>query len=412
MPRSPLRPAPLDRSRREFLRLAGATGLGVACSAAASPLRTPIAFAATPGENRLVVIVLRGAMDGLDVVAPYADPAYARLRPNLQRGPENGAVDLDGFFALHEKLSPLLPLWRSRELAFVHAVSTPYRDGRSHFDGQDVLETGAGDENALDDGWLNRALRVIPGAQTAAEVRYAMSIGRSSMLLLEGDAPAGSWAPSTRLNLGDDERGLLDRLYEKDPEFHAIAEEAFDISDSGMQGDRGRESGDTLAAFAADMLKGPSRIAAFSIGGWDTHRRQQQAIRRPLDELSKAVLTLREQLGDAWGKTAVVAITEFGRTARENGDRGTDHGTGGVVVLAGGAVKGGRIWNGPGAATFGGWPGLDDADLYRQRDLLPTDDLRRIPAWALVSLMGAPRSAVARSVFPGVDLGGDPGIFA
>ncbi len=402
-------------SRRDFLRFAAAAGgLGAACSFAASPLRTPVAFTATPGENRLVVIVLRGAMDGLDVLAPYGDPDYAALRPTLAKAPGAGAVDLDGFFALHDELADLLPLWRAGEFAAVHAVSTPYRDARSHFDGQDVLESGAADDRELRDGWLNRALGVIPGAPSQAEVRYAMSVGRSNMLLLEGDEPAGSWAPSTKLQLDSEERGLLERLYARDPDFHAVAAEAFQIG-AETEGATGRETGAVLGRFSAEMLNGPSRIAAFSIGGWDTHRNQEGAITRPLRSLSAAVRALQEGLGPNWRRTAVLAMTEFGRTARENGDRGTDHGTGGVVFAAGGAIKGRRVLNGPsdrGGSAFPGWPGLGRDALYLDRDLMATDDLRRLPGWALMSLFGASRTAIETVVFPGLALGGDPRLFA
>lgn len=382
-------------SRRAFL--------GTACSLAASPLVTPVVFAAAPGETRLVVIILRGGMDGLGVVQPYGDAGLSSLRPSLGRRPGNGIADLDGFFGLADPFADLLPLWKSGELGFVHAVSTPYRNKRSHFDGQDFLENGGsstdGQLTPARDGWLNRALSLIPGARADT----AMAVGQDNLLILNGDAPTGSWSPTNELSLEDDERRLLSLLYAGDPLFQKALEGAERLS--GRTGDAAaRETGKTLAQFTAEQLNGPSRIAAFSLGGWDTHKKQQNALLRPAKQLSEALLTLKSGLGRNWDRTAVIAMTEFGRTARENGSGGTDHGTGGAMVLAGGALRGGRV--------FGDWPGLGETALYQNRDLMPTDDVRRYAAWALAGTMGLDRSSLAEIVFPGVDLGSDPGIMA
>ena len=374
--------------------------LDTACSAAASPLVTPMVFAATPGENRLVVIVLRGGLDGLEMAQPYGDPAFTTLRPSLARRPGAGLTDLDGFFGLAEPFAQLMPLWQVGELGFVHAVSTPYRDKRSHFDGQDLLENGGNDPGGSltpgRDGWLNRALSLIPGARAET----AMAVGRDHMLILSGTAPARSWSPTNRLSLEDDDRRLLTRLYADDALFAEALEGAQALA-GGTPQER-RENGTTLAHYTAERLNGPARIAAFSLGGWDTHRRQANAIRTPAKQLAAALTTLKTKLGRNWDQTAVIAMTEFGRTARENGSGGTDHGTGGAMVLAGGAVRGGRV--------FGQWPGLGEGALYQDRDLLPTDDLRRWAAWPLAALFGLDRSSLERTVFPGLDLGTDPGI--
>lgn len=178
-------------SRRSLLARSAVLG----CSLAASPLLTPVSFAAAPWEQRLVVIILRGGMDALDVVQPYGDPDYAALRKSLSGGPGAGAADLDGFFALHPGLAPLLPLWQRGELGFVQAVSTPYRDRRSHFDGQDLLEAGTAALGRAEGGWLNRMLQQMPGV----EARTAFAIGQERMLMLEGAAPVSHWAPGQGL---------------------------------------------------------------------------------------------------------------------------------------------------------------------------------------------------------------------
>ena len=210
-----------DISRREMLLRAGAFG----CSAAASPLFTPVALASAPGENRLVVIILRGAMDGLHVVQPYGDAGLSAARPEFETGPEHGAIDLDGFFALHPALSSLMPLWQAEELGFAHAVSTPYRDARSHFDGQDLLEAGTlhdAQSNVHEEGWLNRLLQVLPGS----EGRIALALGRDQSLILSGAAPSVAWAPSTRLPLSQATSNLLSRLYHDAPLFQEAFETA------------------------------------------------------------------------------------------------------------------------------------------------------------------------------------------
>ncbi|MFC0340590.1 DUF1501 domain-containing protein [Paracoccus niistensis] len=388
-------------TRRALLKTAALT----ACSAAAHPLLSTMTFASAPGENRLVVIVLRGAMDGLDVVRPYGDPALRALRPGLSAGPEGGALVLDDFFALHPALEGLMPLWQAGELAFAHAVATPYRDKRSHFDGQDLLEAGTGNDLPIDQqkgGWLNRLLQAMPGA--TAETAY--SVGTEEMLILSGPARALSWAPEATLTLSPQARLLLAEVYHDDPLFRDAARAAEEIGAS-LTGEMGKgPKGDAarLAAFAADRLNGRTRIASFSLSGWDSHARQAQVLKRPLGDLASAILTLREGLGANWARTTVLAMTEFGRTARENGSGGTDHGTGGALLMAGGAVRGGRV--------HGDWPGLGEGRLYQDRDLLPTRDVRAYAGWAMRGLFGTETGLIERAIFPGLDLGPDPRILA
>jgi uncharacterized protein (DUF1501 family) len=383
-------------SRRDFLVRSGIVG----CSLAASPLVTPVSFAATPWDTRLVVIILRGGMDGLDVVQPYGDPALAQLRQGLSGGPQAGATDLDGYFALHSGLAPLMPMWEAGQLAFVHAVSTPYRNKRSHFDGQDLLEAGTNDLVGVRDGWLNRMLQSVPGV--TAQTAYA--IGRSDMRLLQGAAEVANWSPDAQLSLSPQAIQLMELVSESDPVMHAALLEAQLLSASGnAMTDEPTPDHVEVAEFAAQRLSEDARIAAFSLNGWDTHRNQDRFLGDALGRLSETLLTLRSKMrGDTWRKTAVVAMTEFGRTARQNGTRGTDHGTGGLMVLAGGAIRGGRV--------YGDWPGLGDGALFEGRDLMPTGDVRAHAAWVIRGLTGLERGVLEQSVFPGLDMGSDPGL--
>ena len=380
----------MAQTRREFLARTALIG----CSLAASPLVTPVTWASAPWDARLVVIILRGGMDGLDVVRPVGDPAFAALRPRLNAG--DPALDLDGFFALHPALAPLMPLWRREELGFVHAVSTPYRDKRSHFDGQDLLEAGT---DALGgpvrDGWLNRMLQAVPGL--SAETAYA--IGTSELRVLGGAAPVANWTPEARLRLSPQALRLADLVMEDDAALHAALSEAQSLSGGLEGGEKGRPHV-KIARFAAARLAGPARIAAFSLTGWDTHRAQDRTLPRALGRLSDTLLTLRDDLpAEVWDKTAVLAMTEFGRTARENGTGGTDHGTAGLMLLAGGAIRGGRV--------HGRWPGLDSSALYQARDLMPTADVRVPAAWVMRGLTGLPKALFEETVFPGLHMGRD-----
>ena len=394
--------------RRRFLRLSAAFG----CSAAAAPLMTRVTFAAVPGDNRLVVLILRGAMDGLDMLRPVGDPDFAGLRGADVAG-DRPAADLDGFFALHPALADLRPMWRAGGLGFAHAVSTPYRNKRSHFDGQDILEAGSGrdvPDSQVRDGWLNRLIQALPG--TGSETAYA--IGLDQLKVIAGAAPVRQWSPDARIALDAQSRRLLERLYEGDPLFHAAGNTAFDLAETpvsagadGMGDDmaetprRPGESTAGLAAFAAQKLRAEARIAAFSINGWDTHRNQRRVLGDRLETLAAALAALERGLGpEIWGKTTVLAMTEFGRTVRANGTGGTDHGTGGAMLLAGGAVRGGRV--------YGDWPGLDEAALFERRDLMPTRDVRAFAGWTMRGLFGLERSLIEGSVFPGLDMGDDP----
>jgi uncharacterized protein (DUF1501 family) len=402
----------INPSRRKFLLQTAALG----CSAAASPFVTPITLAAAPWDTRLVVIILRGGMDGLDVVRPLGDANFGLHRPKLSAAGE--VIDLDGYFAMNGHLAALAPMWQAGELAFAHAVSTPYRHKRSHFGGQDLLEAGTGMDvgiGAVRDGWLNRMLGQVPGVTA----KTAFAVGREDMIVLNGDVPVSSWSPNARLDLSPQGKRLLDAIYHDDPVFQAAGNTATELAEmldmdsetgvgedgissemmASMQAAGKSARAKALARFTADRLNEETRIAAFSIGGWDTHRSQANGIKRALGELGDAVTTLKSTLGSNWQKTAVIAMTEFGRTVRENGSAGTDHGTGGLMVMAGGAVRGGRI--------YGDWPGLGESALFENRDLMPTGDVRNYAAHAMRGMFGLEQGVLERTVFPGLDMRDD-----
>ncbi|SMX46905.1 DUF1501 domain-containing protein [Maliponia aquimaris] len=405
--------------RRAFLTRSAALG----CSLAASPLVTPVSFAAAPGEGRLVVIILRGGMDGLGVVTPYGDPDFAALgRPAVDLA-GGKAFDLDGRFALNGALAPLMPLWTAGELAFAHAVSTPYRNKRSHFDGQDLLEAGVPHTDAPlpGDGWLNRLLQQLPGA--TGQTAYA--VGSDPFRILSGPAPASRWTPEANLRLSPQAIRLTEMVMQSDPAMASALASAFALAGSdgdslAFSGDPGemmaaarsdmlpgkdqQRPGRVLAQFTADRLREEARIACYSLTGWDTHTVQERNLGRALSQLSDSVLTLKDGLGPHWGTTAVVAVTEFGRTARWNGSGGTDHGTAGAMLLAGGALRGGRV--------IADWPGLNEAALFQGRDLMPARDLRAHLGWLMRGLFGVGTDALERAVFPGLDLGDDPGLLS
>ncbi len=382
------------QSRRAFLTRTLALG----CSAAASPLVTPVTFADAPGDNRLVVIILRGGMDGLDVVRPLGDRNLRNLRPDMV----DDSLDISGFFGVHPNLEPLMPLWRSGELSFAHAVSTPYRNKRSHFDGQDILEAGVSGNDVGEDGWLNRAVSRMSGH--TAETAFA--VGRENLRILSGSAPSSTWSPDSDLNLSPQAQLLLKKVYAEDPLFQEAAMKAMELADlteSPMSMRRAHRA-KPLATFAAGRLREATRLAAFSISGWDTHANQSRTLPNALDELSTAILTLKSELGPVWNQTAVLCLTEFGRTVRMNGSGGTDHGTGGTAIFAGGALKGGQV--------LGKWPGLNPLDLYEDRDLMPTSDVRLYAAWALHDLFPIARGDLESAIFPGLEMSGNPGLIA
>lgn len=382
--------------------------LGGACAFAAFGAGAFAARAAGRPDPRLVVVVLRGGLDGLATVGPIGDPDYLRHHGEaaLRRDGARPAPMLDGFFALNPAMPVFHRLFEAREAAVVHAVATGYRE-RSHFDGQDVLESGQPGPGRVESGWLNRAVGLM---RTEAPAR-GLAVGSTAPLVLRGGAPVLGWAPQMLPPAGD---ALADRvlsLYRhRDPELakalaDGIATDRMATA-GGLTGDMAKARGGMdspagmrqAAAGAARLLAAPDgpRVAALAFEGWDTHAGEGANggnLFNRLGGLDGTFEELRSGLGTAWSETVVVAITEFGRTVRINGTAGTDHGTGSVALLAGGALKGGRV--------IADWPGLADAALHEGRDLKPTTDLRAVLKGLLMDRFGLSEAALTETVFPG-----------
>lgn len=340
------------------------------------------------GEARLMVLVLRGGMDGLAAVPAPGDPAYAARRGALAV-PKADVLDLDGTFGLHPGLSTLHALYGKGELAILHACCSPYRD-RSHFAAQDMLENGMVPGRRAADGWLARAL---PYTES-----HAIAVGETVPLLLRGGKGAASWAPSAMPVIDEDTLRRIAMLYEADPLFAEALDSALGAnaiaSDAARRRPGPADRFRTLMGAAGRFLAAPEgpRVAVVELGGWDTHSDQRGRLDRQFGVLDQGIAALRDSAGTAWPAMAVLAVTEFGRTAAINGTGGTDHGTGGAAFLLGGAVRGGRV--------VADWPGLQSAALLDGRDLRPTTDLRAIIKGVLRDHLGVPRQALDTAVFP------------
>ena len=379
-------------SRRTFVSGALAAG------AAAMLPRCVFADAAT--DARFVFVILRGALDGLAAVPAYGDGAYAAKRGALAiTSPQ---LKLDGMFALHPSLTQLHERFQSKELIVFHAVASPYRE-RSHFDGQDLLENGTSAPKSAHDGWLNRALPLLPEAKQRATDRIALALAQNVPLVLRGDARVGSWAPSRLPDTDSDTLQRIADLYSTDEYFASRLQSALSadsVAGEGMNAGRRDPLNalNTVAAAAGKFLAaadGP-RIAVLEATGWDTHANQgaeRGQLANRLRGLDQALNSLRTALAGAWGRSAVLVVTEFGRTVAVNGTAGTDHGTATCAFLAGGAVAGGRV--------VADWPGLASSALYEGRDLRPTLDVRSIMKGVLASHLGAAESGIEEHVFPG-----------
>jgi len=369
------------------------------------------ALAAGARDARLICIVLRGALDGLSAVPPLGDPAYAGLRGNLALALDGPipALPLDGFFALHPSMPKFARLYQIGQAAVVHAAATGYRE-RSHFDGQDVLESGQPRPGMTQSGWLNRFLAGLPKGERISPAG-ALGIGAVPPLIVRGPAPVLGWSAPLLAPADDDLLARLSSLYaDTDPALHLALTRAIETDElASMGGKRMKRQGGLAdpagmrqaALGAARLLAGDEgpRIAGLAFEGWDTHANEggvkgQLATR--LSGLDDAIQIFADTLGPTkWKDTALMVVTEFGRTARINGTQGTDHGTGTVVFLAGGAIRGGRV--------IADWPGLAHNALHEGRDLMPTTDVRSIAKGLLSGLFGASNAYLAEQVFPGTD---------
>ncbi|MBX9711971.1 MAG: DUF1501 domain-containing protein [Xanthobacteraceae bacterium] len=355
-------------------------------------------------DPRLVTIILRGALDGLATVAPVGDPDYAGLHGSiaLARDGAHPAIELDSFFALHPSMPEFARMYKDKKAAVVHAVATSYRE-RSHFDGQDVLESGFAGPGRVQSGWLNRALENLPRGE---RVMSGLAVGPITPLVLRGAAPTVGWVPATLPQAADDTAMRLINLYNhRDPYLANALSQGLQIdkiaaNDDGMKPKPGMNGVGAMRLAAKGAAKlmaaddGP-RIAALAFDGWDTHVNEGGPVGRLaqlLSGLDGALAEFESGLGDRWRDTVIVAATEFGRTARINGTDGTDHGTGTIALLAGGAVKGGRV--------ISDWPGLRATDLYENRDLKPTIDLRGVIKGVLHDHLGLGDRVLADAVFP------------
>lgn len=421
--------------RRDFLT-AGSLAVGSALLTS----RLSFANTTTNGKSRFVFIILRGALDGLAAVPPYGDRDYPALRRDLAMQ-ANNVLQLNDTFGLHPSLTFLSESYGAHELAVFHAIAGPYRE-RSHFDGQDVLESGFLRAHASQSGWLNRALGSLPAGRTS-DRELGVALGQNIPLVMRGPAAVTSWSPSKLAALDEDTLERITDLYAGDPLLAARLADALAadaIADSPMTADSGvmpvanMTHSPTLAAAGApdpspdaantlapkprnkaDAARGGAarytevihasaeflrredgpKVAVFDTTGWDTHANEgaaQGQLAARLAALDAGLRMLKEQLGPVWNDTAVLLATEFGRTAAVNGTRGTDHGTATAAFLLGGAVKGGRI--------ITDWPGLSTRSLYQGRDLMPTVDLRSVLKGVMQEHLQVPARALDSTVFP------------
>jgi uncharacterized protein (DUF1501 family) len=369
-------------------------------------------------DPRLLTIVLRGGLDGLAAVAPVGDSEWPKLRSekSLTADGPTPALPLDGFFALNPAMPNLHRLYQTGQATIVHAVATPYRE-RSHFDGQDVLESGLPKPGTADTGWLNRSLAAIePGVRVDPRGRQAFAVGPITPLVVRGLAPVLVWAPQRLPPVSDDTTmRLLDLYRHTDPTFARVLEERVGLAAIAKAGGMDGEPGDgrpviqgggvaqvrtyfaEAAGSAAKFLAEPEgpRVGALAFDGWDTHVDEgtvKGRLANLLGALDGAIAAIETNMGKSWHETVVVLATEFGRTARLNGTDGTDHGTATVALLAGGALKGGRV--------IADWPGIKDADLLEKRDLKPTTDLRAVLKGLLRDHLRADERSLETAVFP------------
>ncbi len=366
-----------------------------------------LSFANANTDMRLAVIILRGGMDGLATAIPYGDPNYQSIRGRMA-AETDGLMRMNDMFGLNPILDQFQNMYNKDELLVLHAIASPYRD-RSHFDAQNILEIGGTKPHEMKSGWLNRLAAAIDNKNN----RLGISIGAGMPLIMQGQQPVGSWAPSTLPEASENYFMLAQKIYSKDAalskalnEGLAIEEQANMLFHDKKDRDMTRKSvsrnnfpilAEATGKFLGD-LNGP-KLAVVEMGGWDTHidgvdgRTTGGQVTLNLTRFNEGIELLREGLGDTWKKTVVVTMTEFGRTVKPNGSGGTDHGTASAAFVFGGAVKGGRV--------ITNWPGIGEKDLYEGRDLKPTLDLRAMMKGIIYDMYGLPDAALNADIFPG-----------
>lgn len=403
---------PSSMNRRQFLRYGSFASAAGLLAVGTHDLWSP---ASVLGQSRriprLIVILLRGAVDGLNVVVPYREVSYYEARPTLaipKPGQEQGALPLNDQFGLHPALAPLMPLWQAKQLAFVHACGSP--DGtRSHFDAQDYMETGTPGNKHTKNGWMNRLLGTLPSGR----VMQAVSIGEQTPLILSGEKqvtnlPSGRKVTRRQPLDNAPVQTAFDRLYQGNDALSRAYQEGrkarevllAELNSEMMQASRGAPSPanapNNLIRLAQLMVGSTqTQVAFLSFGGWDTHVNQgssQGQLANRLRNLGQGISQLKQALGPTFQDTIIVVMSEFGRTVKENGNRGTDHGHGNVMWILGGQVQGQQV--------YGDWPGLVKSQRYQGRDLAITTDFRDAIAPVLTQHMGLKRNQLAQ-VFPG-----------
>jgi len=406
-------------TRRVFLRNSALAVVGT--NAIPSFLARAALGAVESGANhkRLVVIFQRGAADGLNIVVPHGEQAYYALRPSINI-PRDQVIDLDGFFGLHPSLASFQPLWNQRQLAIVHAAGSP-DPTRSHFDAQDYMESGTPGVKATEDGWLNRTLHALPAPAEKSAFR-AIALGPTLPRVLCGTEPAVAVNNLNDFGVGGRNpkaapiANTFEAMYDQsvDTVLHGTGRETFEAVKmlksadpakykpaAGADYPKGR-FGESLKQLA-QLVKADLgvQVAFADIGGWDHHVNEgstQGQIANVLREFSQSLAAFWTDLGDQGEDTVVVTMSEFGRTARENGNRGTDHGHANVMFVMGGPVRGGKV--------YGQWPGLGQSQLYEGRDLALTTDFRQVLGEVVVRHLG---NTDLSPVFPG--FGNQPGQF-
>jgi len=349
-----------------------------------------MAFARAAGDKRFVFIIQRGAADGLNIVAPVGDPDLRAARAALVDD-LGTPLKLDAMFALHPALAQAGALYASGEALFGHALATANRD-RSHFDAQNILETGGAQAYAEHSGWMNRMLGLLP-----ADGAKALAVAQAVPMALRGERPVTSYAPTALPGASTDLLTRVSGLYEGDAQLHALWEQAMQtraLTDdiSGGNGRNGKATGDLAARLLAPA--DGARVMMIETGGWDTHSGQKARLGQQLGGLDAMIGAIKAGLGPAWADTLILVATEFGRTVAANGTGGTDHGTASAAMLFGGGVKGGRV--------VADWPGLRRADLLDGRDLKPTMALESFVAGAISAHFGLDPALVARTLYPAV----------